>query len=203
MQKYIGLDSGLYRTLSLVFDLIILNFWFVLTSLPIVTLGASISATYSVAIKLVNNEAVSIKGDYLEAFKRNFKKSTVVFLSNSLIMLVIGAVIIGVNLELAKLPLLVVVAVLLLLSEIVYPLITLYDGTLQEVYHLSIGITLQYLIYLVVSFILTLGFLAFPIYFIKLSFLWLMLGGGLLIYLKAKVINPLLIKLNLIQVEEN
>lgn len=65
-----------FRTCEKFGDLFILNCLFTLTSIPIVTIGASFTAMYSVTFKMVRNEDVPIKDGYFKAFKRNFKQST-------------------------------------------------------------------------------------------------------------------------------
>ena len=62
-------------------DLFFLNIFFLLTSIPIVTIGASFTALYSVTNKMVNNkEKASVKEDYFNAFKANFKQSTIIWI---------------------------------------------------------------------------------------------------------------------------
>lgn len=203
MQKYFSLEGGIYRVLTVMFDLIVLNVWMIVTSLPLVTIGASISAAYVVAFKLVNGETVSVRADYLAAFRGKAKISSLVFLGNLLVMTGMAVIIKSVGIELVVFPLLVVFAVLLLLTEILYPLISVSDLSLKDLYRQSFGITLQYLVYLVACFMLTLIAMLWPIFLVKLSFVWLALGGSLSIYLKSKLLNNVLIKLNFIQVEED
>ncbi len=57
-------------------DLFLLNVFFTLTSLPVVTVGASFTAMYTITLKMVRNEDVPIKKGYFDAFKKNFKQST-------------------------------------------------------------------------------------------------------------------------------
>lgn len=57
-------------------DLFMLNIFFTVTSLPIITIGASFTAMYTMTLKMVKNEDVSVKKGYFEAFKKNFKQST-------------------------------------------------------------------------------------------------------------------------------
>lgn len=82
------LDSPLMNFLGKVSDLMILNALIILCSLPIFTIGASITAAYSVAYKMVKHEeSYMIKG-FFKAFKANFKQSTAIWM----IFLVIFAI---------------------------------------------------------------------------------------------------------------
>ena len=61
-------------------DLFLLNIYFVLTSIPIVTIGASFTALYTVTNKMVNDDEGPVKDEYFKAFKSNFKQSTIIWL---------------------------------------------------------------------------------------------------------------------------
>ena len=65
-----------FRTCEKFGDLFILNLLFTLTSIPIVTMGASFTAMYTVTLKMVRNEDAPIKDSYFKAFKSNFKQAT-------------------------------------------------------------------------------------------------------------------------------
>lgn len=70
-------DSALMRMLDRVGGVILLNLVFVATSLPLVTLGASLTALNSVALKLVRGHAQdSIVREYLRAFRGNLREGT-------------------------------------------------------------------------------------------------------------------------------
>ena len=81
------MDNIIVRALSRVFDLILLNLLWLACSLPVITIGASTTALYSVTLKMAANEEGYILRGFLEAFRRNWKQSTVIWL----ILLVIGA----------------------------------------------------------------------------------------------------------------
>lgn len=66
--------------LSKIMDLLLINLLFIITSLPCITLGASITALFSVAMKLVRNEESYVTKDYFHAFCKNFKHATAAFL---------------------------------------------------------------------------------------------------------------------------
>ena len=75
------------RILTHIFDFILLNILWLLTSIPIVTLGAATAALYSVMISVVEKKEGYIIKDYWKAFCRNFKQSTVVWI----LLLFLGA----------------------------------------------------------------------------------------------------------------
>lgn len=73
-------DFKLMNLFSRISDFLLLNFLFIITSIPVITLGSSITALYSVSLKMVRNEESYIARDYFKAFRRNFKIATPAFL---------------------------------------------------------------------------------------------------------------------------
>ena len=73
-------DSALMRTLTRIADVMILNFLFIVTSVPIVTIGASLTALNATAMRIVAGTERSITRDYFTAFRRDFRQSTVIAL---------------------------------------------------------------------------------------------------------------------------
>lgn len=73
-------DFKIMNLFSRLVDILLLNFLFLLTSLPVITLGASITALFSVNLKLTKNEESYISRDYFRAFRQNFRLGTAGFL---------------------------------------------------------------------------------------------------------------------------
>lgn len=61
-------------------DLMILNVLFIVCSIPIITMGASITALYGVFLKKLREKDISVFKEFLNGFKIHFKKSTIVWL---------------------------------------------------------------------------------------------------------------------------
>ena len=76
--KIFNLDNGIMRFFSRIFDIVVLNFTFIICCIPIFTIGASLTAMYSVTLKMVSNEESHIIRSFLKAFKQNFKQGTVI-----------------------------------------------------------------------------------------------------------------------------
>lgn len=77
MSGFFSIDGGLYRFLGKFWDLIKLNFMWLLFSLPVITIGASTVAAYSVAMKMVDDEEGYVASSFVSAFKANFRQGTV------------------------------------------------------------------------------------------------------------------------------
>lgn len=67
-------DSKLYKFMSRFTDILVLNFLWVLCSLPIITIGASTIAACAVAIKMNEDKEGKIAKDFFREFKNNLKQ---------------------------------------------------------------------------------------------------------------------------------
>jgi uncharacterized membrane protein YesL len=88
MQQIFHPDSKFIGILNKIADMMLLNLIFILTCLPIFTIGASITALYTVTMNLAKEVEISPVRDYLSAFKTNFKKATFLWM----ILVVLGGV---------------------------------------------------------------------------------------------------------------
>lgn len=77
MSGFFSVDGGLYRFLCRFWDLVKLNFMWLLFSLPVITIGASTVAAYSVAMKMVDDEEGYVARSFVSAFKANFRQGTI------------------------------------------------------------------------------------------------------------------------------
>lgn len=80
MKLAFNIDSKLWKFFDYAGDLVILNLLFVLTSLPVITIGASITAMDAVLFKRKEKRTDDIKKEYFREWKANFKNSTVIWL---------------------------------------------------------------------------------------------------------------------------
>ncbi len=78
MKNVLNIDTPFFRAMGKIGDIFLLNFIFVITSIPLITLGASITALMTIAIKMTTNKENYIVSGYLKAFRSNFKQATVI-----------------------------------------------------------------------------------------------------------------------------
>lgn len=161
---FFKVDSPVYEFLRRFVDVVKLNFLWVLFSLPIVTLGASTVAVYSVTLKMVEDREGYVARDFLKAFKANLRQGIplglitlaaiyVVYLNFSLFNAI----------ESNPLPLLIIgilAGVYFLLSLLyAYPLAARYQNSLRNILNNSFQISLKYigrtiLLLLIIAFII-------------------------------------------------
>lgn len=81
MSRFFNMESPLFRFLSRLADLMILNLVFLATCIPVVTIGAAWTALYYTALKMVRNEESYIVRGYFKSFKENFKQATLMWMA--------------------------------------------------------------------------------------------------------------------------
>lgn len=88
MRHIFSMDTPIMRGLSKLADIIVLNILFIICSIPVFTIGASLTALYAVMLRLVRNEESYIVSSFFRSFKMNFRISTEVWL----LMLAVGGI---------------------------------------------------------------------------------------------------------------
>ena len=139
------MENPVMRALSTTADLIMLNLLTILCCLPVVTVGAALTALNTAAIKIVRGEETAPVKDYFRAFRVNFKKGTIL----GLVFLLIFAVLIvdylaaGNAVSILR-PVIAAIALLvLMLGQYAFAMLARYEntlrGTLKNALLLSIG----------------------------------------------------------------
>ena len=148
--KLFSVDSPVYKFLSKFLDVVKLNFFWILFSIPVITVGVSTVAAMSVGLKMVDDEEGYIGKNFLKAFKENWKLGTILWMitvvavyaiyldfqlfeaveNNPIIFLIIGMASIA-------------LAVAALIYS--YPLTARYENTLINTIQNSINISRKYL----------------------------------------------------------
>lgn len=183
--KFFSVDSPFYRFITKFWDLVQLNFFWLLCSLPIVTIGASTVAACSVALKMAEDTEGYIARAFFKAFKENLKcgiplgilalvAAYAVYLdfqfwnaTESALFLVMG-----------------IVAVFVFSISFIYafPLMARYENTFFKTLKNSQEIALRYFFRtLFTVFIMAVEFLLFQ-WNITLMFIGLLVGPGIILY---------------------
>lgn len=80
MDTFLDPNGKILELLWKPIHIMFLNLLWVLFSLPVVTMGASTAALYSVMIKLKNGTEGKLFRDFWEAFRANFRQATIMWL---------------------------------------------------------------------------------------------------------------------------
>lgn len=199
MNRIFSIESKFIQFLATVFNLVILNLLWIFTSLPIITVGASTTAMYSVVFKYADNTDDAVIKPFFKAFASNFKQSTLVWLPVCLAsaLLVIDAYYLLGHANDAATPFLwvpffVVLLVLMVTTAHVFPQIARYNVDTRTALHNTLLMSLLHLF----STAGVVGLNALPwILMIMLpevvaytGIFWVMFGASAIAYFNAKVL---------------
>ena len=135
-------EGKLMTTLNDCMDYVLLNIIALIFSIPIVTAGAAFSAKYYVSMKMARGEAPKIWAPFWKAFKQNFKKSTILWIFELVMILVLFIDWRIIFVLKVKMPIAVMI-LLGIVSMIIY-MIFMYVYPLQARFELGIKQTLKY-----------------------------------------------------------
>lgn len=80
MNRFFDMNNKFFAFMGKVADLIVLNLLFLVCCIPVVTIGASLTALFYVNLKVVRNEESYIVRSFFHSFKENFRQSTIMWL---------------------------------------------------------------------------------------------------------------------------
>lgn len=83
-------DGGAMRTISKFTDCISLSFLFLISCIPVFTIGTAMAAMYHTAYKVLHHDRGYVFRDYMESFRENFKQTTPVWLLALVLGILLG-----------------------------------------------------------------------------------------------------------------
>ena len=198
MQALFSPDSKIMQFLSRLCDLILLNLLFLLTCLPIVTIGAASTALYTVCFRIGTEREEGLLRTYFRAFRDNFRQGTVLWVI--LLLFFTGS---GINLMLClnldglwhyAMYLFILLLVLAeFLFSYTFPLLSQFGNsiaaTLKNALLLSIGYLPRSLLIAVIK-CMPLVLLLLNLYtFLQTAFLWVFLYFAGAAYVNFRLLN--------------
>ena len=192
-------DNVVMRALGKIGDMICLNVMWLICCIPIITIGASTTALYTVMLRMVKNEEGYIFRGFLKAFKSNFKQSTLIWL----ILLLLGIVwtvdfrVAGFMPGMAGIILSAIFLALgfILLSVMIYifPLTARYENGIKATFKNALILTVAKLHYtlLMVAIVVAAVFASLWSAFTLLFSLplWLIIGGALIAWVNSYILR--------------
>ena len=137
MRKLFSMDNPLMKALSTAADLLLLNLLTLICCLPLVTLGAAVTAMYEVTIRSVCGDECYIVKPYFRAFAANLKRGLLLSL---ILLAAAGALYFDYLAALTYIP---PMRVGILAISVILFAISLYVFALQAHYENSLGGTLK------------------------------------------------------------
>ncbi len=77
---FFNYDNPVWRFIGKFWDVLVINFLWIICSIPIVTIGSSTTAMYYVTLKLARDEDGYTIQSFFKSFKENFKQATAIWL---------------------------------------------------------------------------------------------------------------------------
>lgn len=148
MSKLFSPDSGIPAILSRCADLIVLNLLFLLTCIPLFTIGPALAALYTVTFAMGTHREQSTAKTYFRAFRKNFWQALQVWIAMiaaaaALALAVFLFLRVPEAISMASVIFMIPVILLLLALGYVFPLVSLFENsvfrTLKNAVMLSLG----------------------------------------------------------------
>lgn len=140
IKNLLDLNNSFYTFCKKIGWVFLLNFLFILTSIPVVTIGASATAMYTVLNKMIEERDFRFFGDYFRSFKENFLCSTVMWLIMAVILLVlfldvqyVFGVMTGAFAYAMRVGTVLLLVLFCMTANAVFPLIARFDVKVKEV----------------------------------------------------------------------
>lgn len=192
-------DSPIMQFLSRLADIMMLNVVFLLTCLPIFTIGAAVTALYDVVFRMDTAREGKMLTTYFHSFRVNFRQATAIWL----ILLLFGAAtvvnmshfseigsIFGYILVVATM---LVLVILVLIFSYAFPLLSQFDnsvkGTARNALLLSVAHLPRSLVLLVINCFPWVLMIVNLYTFARMSLLWLFLYFSAAAYFNSRVLN--------------
>lgn len=90
MGSIFSIDGKFYKTMDKVADCLILNVLWLLSCIPVITIGAANSAFYYTVQKVLRKEEGSVWSTYWRTFRSNFKQATLLWIIDLVLFIVLG-----------------------------------------------------------------------------------------------------------------
>ena len=135
MKSLFNLDNPVFRFLERVFDIAYLNILCVVCSIPVITIGPSVTALYYCLLKIARKQDSSITRMFFDSLKMNLKQGilmTLIFAGLAAILVVdiqICNNMAGENAEYIRTFLYVVFAIVAVMASYAFPVLAQFDNT--------------------------------------------------------------------------
>lgn len=185
--KFFSVDGPIYKFMSSFMQVFLLNLCFLVTSIPVVTIGASIVSMYDVMMRMVDNEEGYVVKQYFKAFKNNWKQGIPLGILN---LIAVYAVYLDFALfhALEDPPIWVLIAGMLsafyflMIFLYAYPQVARYQNKLWIIMRNSFRIAIKYFGWTVLMVVVAALEIALFSWNVTLMFLGLLIGPGCVIY---------------------
>ena len=201
MHNLFNYENPFIQFLVRVGDLMILNVLFILCSLPVVTLGASLTALHRVTQNMLFEQEEPLIKAFFRAFRQNFKQSTLVWLVE---LVVIVSLVCDVLLVMAYFDgglakaMYILVAVLAILVAGVFsylmPLIARYENGMRQQVNNAVVLAIiklpKTLLLMLLNLLPVILLLISVPVFVQTLIFWVIIGFAFVSFLTSSILKP-------------
>lgn len=177
-------------------DLMILDLIALVCCIPIITIGASMTALHYMALKIVRNEEVYIVRGFWKSFKMNFRQATVIWLIQVVVMVILALdyYIVFWNPESnpsipVQVLFLATVIITVSIFLFIYPVLSKFDNSIAKTFKNTFLMAIMQLPKLILMLAFWIAPIALGIFVIQLLPLVVLFGLSLPAYGSAKLYN--------------
>lgn len=192
MESLFGSDGKVNRALGFVKNLMVLGLVALICCIPVVTIGASLTALNYVALKMARGEEGYILRDFFHSFRESFRASTIIWMGMLALLALFVMDFHVMNRSSAEYPdamkivVAVALVVLLLVMTYMFPLISRFQNSIKDYIRNGILMTILNLPRAIVMVVLYALPSVIGGYFIEIIPLTLMFGLSLPAWLSAR-----------------
>ena len=144
-------DGRIMNFLSRLGDMFLLNILYLISCIPVVTIGAATTALYYNMLKMAENRESYVWRDYWKSFRQNFRQATIVWMILLACILVLGADLLllgGMSEALGAVTALIVIVlsiVLIMMGFYIFPVLARFDNTVKNTFKNALIMAVRHL----------------------------------------------------------
>lgn len=144
-------DGRVMNFLSRLGDMFILNVLYLISCIPVVTIGAATTALYYNTLKMAENRESYVWREYWKAFRQNFKQATIVWMILLACIFILGSDVLllgGMSKALGSVVALIVIVLgifLIMTGVYVFPVLARFDNTVKNTFKNALIMAVRHL----------------------------------------------------------
>lgn len=196
--SFFSLDSKFMQIMTRVAELMILNAMFLLTCIPIITIGTSTTALYTVCFRFDTEQEGRAVKTYFSAFRESFPQATLMWLAGLIagVAMVLNALLCFVRsggVHFGTIAFIALFLLVIIVSTCVFSLMSLFKNsfkrTITNAFLLGLGNLPRIVLAAAMNAFPIVLWLVNPYRFIQFGFLWVAIYFSLATYLNTRILK--------------
>lgn len=194
--KFFSIDSKFYKIMMPIGEMMLLNFCWIVASLPLITIGAANAAMYTVLGRRLRDEDNGTLVPFFRAWWSNLKMGTLFWLAQVFVTVSLGMSFFLPLPTFFKVIAGILLVLVTLVFSTIYPQIARFRNRGFAYLKNALILLVLRLKWVALNFLVlmlpVIAFLLAPVDFLRLGFIWILIGISGLFYLSAKVAQKIL-----------